>query len=69
MCGLVQLGEGEVEFARVMPLVSVRPLSRSLDRAELARLTLLTLSFSRAQEAGKYAQELSRTVNAKLRDA
>lgn len=36
VCGLVQLGEGEVEFARVMPLVSVRPLSRSLDRAELA---------------------------------
>ncbi|GAA5836709.1 hypothetical protein JCM9279_007633 [Rhodotorula babjevae] len=42
VCGLAQLGEGEVEFARVMPLVS---------------------------EAGKYAQELLRTVNAKLRDA
>ncbi|BGP42934.1 hypothetical protein JCM10450v2_007053 [Rhodotorula kratochvilovae] len=42
VCALAQLGEGEIEFARLMPLV---------------------------QEASKYALELRKTLNAKLRDA
>ncbi|GAA5924740.1 hypothetical protein JCM1841_004133 [Sporobolomyces salmonicolor] len=42
VCGLTQLGEGEIEYARVMPLV---------------------------QQAGKFAQELARGLNARLRDA
>lgn len=27
VCGITQLGEGEIEYARVLPLISVRPLS------------------------------------------
>ncbi|BGP34847.1 hypothetical protein JCM10296v2_006671 [Rhodotorula toruloides] len=42
ICGVTQLGEGEIEFARLMPLVT---------------------------DAGKYAQELLKSVNAKLKDA
>ncbi|GAA5984697.1 hypothetical protein JCM10908_003465 [Rhodotorula pacifica] len=42
LCGVTQLGEGEIEYARMMPLLT---------------------------EAGKYAQELIKSLNAKLRDA
>ncbi|BGP19502.1 hypothetical protein JCM10213_006322 [Rhodosporidiobolus nylandii] len=42
VCGVTQMGEGEIEFARVQGLVA---------------------------EAGKYAQELVKGLNAKLKDA
>ncbi|GAA5962217.1 hypothetical protein JCM8115_006632 [Rhodotorula mucilaginosa] len=41
MCGVTQLGEGEIEYARMVPLLT---------------------------EAGKYAQDLIKSLNAKLRD-